>query len=160
MVLRVFAVISLLLTGAIFGFFYAWICSTIWGLNMLSPDAAIEAMNAMNASVRNIVFFPAFFLTPVALIAVASGAYFSGSIRSGRLFLAAALIYVFGAFMPTALVNVPMNEALANMSIILNPARSDAVWQAYSERWQLWNIIRTVGSGLSLACVGFALICL
>ena len=59
--------LSLLLSGAIFGFFYAWVCSTMWGLDAADPRIAIAAMQAMNASVRNIVFFPAFFLTPAFL---------------------------------------------------------------------------------------------
>lgn len=59
--------IATLLSGAIFGFFYAWVCSTMWGLDAADPRVAISAMQAMNASVRNIVFAPAFFGTPVAL---------------------------------------------------------------------------------------------
>ena len=61
---RIAALTSLLFLGAIFGFFYAWVCSTMWGLDAADPRVAISAMQAMNASVRNAVFFPAFFLTP------------------------------------------------------------------------------------------------
>ena len=32
---------SLLLGGAIFGFFYAWVCSTMWGLDAADPFVAI-----------------------------------------------------------------------------------------------------------------------
>lgn len=53
--------LSLLLFGAIFGFFYAWICSTMWGLDTLDANSAIAAMNI---SVRNGVFMPAFLGTP------------------------------------------------------------------------------------------------
>lgn len=38
------SMLSLLLTGAIFGFFYAWVCSTMWGLDQIDPNVAIEAM--------------------------------------------------------------------------------------------------------------------
>ncbi|MEX0278502.1 MAG: hypothetical protein AB3N19_13365, partial [Ruegeria sp.] len=65
------SMLSLLSIGAIFGFFYAWVCSTMWGLDAANPRTAIAAMQAMNASVRNAVFFPAFFLTPVILGATA-----------------------------------------------------------------------------------------
>lgn len=54
---------GLLSAAAIFGFFYAWVCSTMWGLDQVSSRVAIEAMQAMNASVRNAVFAPAFFGT-------------------------------------------------------------------------------------------------
>ncbi len=65
------ALVSLIFTGAIFGFFYAWVCSTMWGLDAADPRVAIAAMQAMNASVRNAVFAPAFFGTPVVLAAAA-----------------------------------------------------------------------------------------
>ena len=68
---------SILLCGAIFGFFYAWVCSTMWGLDQADPRVAIAAMQAMNASVRNIVFFPAFFLTPVVLALTALALFLS-----------------------------------------------------------------------------------
>ncbi|GAB5461946.1 hypothetical protein [Hoeflea alexandrii] len=55
---RLAPLLSLLLTAAIFGFFYAWVCSTMWGLDAADPSVAIQAMQAMNASVRNAVFIP------------------------------------------------------------------------------------------------------
>lgn len=69
------AFLVLLATGAIFGFFFAWVCSTMWGLDDADPRVAIEAMQAMNASVRNWVFAPAFFGTPVFLAAAAAVAW-------------------------------------------------------------------------------------
>lgn len=75
-VLYVFSLLSLLSSGAIFGFFYAWVCSTMWGLDAANPALAIGAMQAMNASVRNAVFAPAFFGTPFVLIATAMLAWF------------------------------------------------------------------------------------
>ena len=67
--MRPLALLSLLLSAALFGFFYAWVCSTMWGLDMADPRVAIAAMQAMNASVRNAVFAPAFFGTaPVSAV--------------------------------------------------------------------------------------------
>lgn len=63
MLLYLFAFLSLMLSGAIFGFFYAWVCSTMWGLDRAAPQVAIQAMQTMNASVRNAVIAPAFFGT-------------------------------------------------------------------------------------------------
>ncbi|MDP5305807.1 hypothetical protein [Paracoccus spongiarum] len=65
---RIVALLSLLLAAALFGFFYAWVCSTMWGLDRASPDVAIAAMQAMNTSVRNAVFAPAFFGSGPALL--------------------------------------------------------------------------------------------
>ena len=70
---------ALLLTAALFGFFYAWVCSTMWGLDAADPRVAMAAMQAMNASVRNAVFAPSFFgaapvLALTALVAWGAGA--------------------------------------------------------------------------------------
>ncbi len=50
--------LAIVFAGAIFGFFYAWVCSTMWGLDATDPRIAIAAMEAMNASVRNAVLRP------------------------------------------------------------------------------------------------------
>ena len=152
------ALVALLLNGAIFGFFYAWVCSTMWGLDAADPAVAIAAMQAMNASVRNAVFFPAFFLTPVVLLIAALMA------RQGRRsiafcsFGAAALIYLFGGLILTMMVNVPMNEALARVTIPDDVQAARDIWEAYSAPWQVWNITRTVFSGIALLFTGYGLI--
>ena len=53
---RIAGLLSVVFSGAIFGFFYAWVCSTMWGLDATDPRVAIQAMQAMNGSVRNAVF--------------------------------------------------------------------------------------------------------
>jgi uncharacterized membrane protein len=156
--LRVFAHLSLLSTGAIFGFFYAWVCSTMWGLDAADPSVAIAAMQAMNASVRNIVFAPAFFGTPVVLLVTAVLARQSGRRVSARAFMTAALVYLFAGLVLTALVNVPMNEALATIRLPLDPGEAEAVWSAYSEPWQVWNTVRACASGLALMLTGYGLV--
>jgi uncharacterized membrane protein len=155
--LRLFAHLSLLSTGAIFGFFYAWICSTMWGLDAADPSVAIAAMQAMNASVGNVVFAPVFFGTPVVLLVAAVLARQAGFPVSARAFLAAGLVYFSGGLVLTALVNVPMNEALADVHLPLVPGEAETVWSAYSQPWQIWNTIRACVSGLALTLTGYGL---
>ncbi len=157
---QVLALVALLLTAAIAGFFYAWVCSTMWGLDRANPLVAIEAMQAMNASVRNVIFFPAFFMTPVAL-AVAALCAWSARARLASLgFMSAALVYVIGAFTPTLLINVPMNEALASFALGNDHNAAQAAWLSYSTRWQVWNIVRTVASFAAVLLVGIGLMTL
>lgn len=153
-------VLSLLFSGAIFGFFYAWVCSTMWGLDHADPRVAIIAMQEMNASVRNAVFAPAFFGTPLVLGAAAILALRSGAQAAGLWVGAGALLYLFGGLFLTMLVNVPMNEALGALHITLDTEVSEAsrIWTDYSDPWKVWNITRTVFSGLAMVCVGIAII--
>lgn len=149
------ALAALLLTGAIFGFFFAWVCSTMWGLDRLPPATAIAAMQAMNASVRNIVFAPAFFGTGPALLLAGAVAWRAGLSRSAGLFAGAAVVYLLGAFALTLIVNVPMNEALA--AVDPDAPGAAGIWSGYSARWQRWNQIRTLASGLSLLLAGIGI---
>lgn len=151
------SMLSLLSIGAIFGFFYAWVCSTMWGLDMAAPQVAITAMQAMNASVRNAVFFPAFVLTPVILGTTAFIAALQTRKRSAVLFRLAAILYVAGAFFATATVNVPMNEALADVVVPADTEQAREIWQSYSASWQFWNLLRTIVSGVCLLLTGLAI---
>ncbi|MEO1424904.1 MAG: DUF1772 domain-containing protein [Pseudomonadota bacterium] len=144
---------SLLLTGAIFGFFYAWVCSTMWGLDAADPRVAIAAMQAMNASVRNAVFFPAFFLTP-AILALTAVLAHRRSVAATRLFGGAAAVYLCGGLILTMTINVPMNESLATRAVPEDAAVAAALWAEYSDPWQLWNQIRTGFSGAALLLAG------
>lgn len=154
------AFLALLLGAAIFGFFYAWICSTMWGLDAADPRVAIAAMQAMNASVRNWVFFPAFFATPFVMLAAAVLLWRRAQHPSALAFAAGGGLYLAGGMLLTLVVNVPMNEALAGVAVPEDPAAAQVVWEAYSPRWQVWNLVRTGVSGLAclLAAAGLYLI--
>lgn len=151
------AFLSLLLSGAIFGFFYAWVCSTMWGLDAIDPRVAIQAMQGMNASVRNGVFMPAFFLTPVVMLLTAAVALRAGRRVSGLAFGAGGLVYLTGGLILTAAVNVPMNEALAKIEVPQDVTAAHDIWAAYSPRWQVFNMVRTVMSGVALMAAGAGL---
>lgn len=140
---------SLLLAAAIFGFFYAWVCSTMWGLDAADPRVAISAMQAMNASVRNAVFFPAFFLTPIAL-AITAGLLWSAQPSPALCFAVAAIIALLGSVVLTLTVNVPMNEALAAVTVPDDRDAAAAIWDAYSKPWQFWNQMRALATGAAL----------
>ncbi|MYA87259.1 MAG: DUF1772 domain-containing protein [Boseongicola sp. SB0662_bin_57] len=155
---RPLAILSLIWAGAMFGFFFAWTCSTMWGLDAADPNVAIAAMQAMNESVRNWLFAPAFFGTPV-LLAFAAAVAVRGRQRKVAICLAlAGLLYVVGAMLPTFMVNVPLNEGLALLEVPLDPATAQNAWQSYSEPWQDWNMVRTVAAGFVLALTGWGLV--
>jgi len=151
---RVMPIMSLVFAGGIFGFFYAWVCSTMWGLDAIDPRVAIRAMQGMNASVRNGVFFPAFFLTPVVLGLTAVLLRISGQWRAALWFGAGALIYLCGGLILTASINVPMNEALAKLAVPDDIDAAREIWAGYSQPWQVYNITRTLFSGLALVLAG------
>jgi uncharacterized membrane protein len=155
-----FGFASLLLAGAIFGFFYAWVCSTMWGLDAIDPRVAIEAMQGMNSSVRNAVFAPAFFGTPLVCFLTAALCFAGGGRGAGIAFAAAGAVYLVGGMALTLAGNVPMNEALAEVQVPDDMEAAREIWAAYSPRWQAFNIARTVASGGALLLSGLGLVLL
>lgn len=150
-------VTAVLFSGATFGFFFAWVCSTLWGLDAIDPRTAIEAMNGMNASVRNPVFFTAFFVTPFVAAAAALACLAVRGKASALLLVAAAVVHAGGVILFTAMFNVPLNEALAAGGVPSSIDEARRVWDAYSGQWQAYNLIRTVAGGLALALTAAAL---
>ncbi|MEL6571375.1 MAG: anthrone oxygenase family protein [Pseudomonadota bacterium] len=148
--------VALLLSAALFGFFYAWVCSTMWGLDTLDPRIAIAAMQAMNGSVRNAVFAPVFFGTPIALLLAVGVAYVQGARGAAAAFGLSAALTGLGGVVLTMVVHVPMNQGLAVIAIPDDLPAAAEIWTEYSPVWQVWNIIRTVFCGLAfvLALVG------
>lgn len=148
---------SLLLSALIAGFFYAYSVDVMRGLDRMEPAEAIRAMQQINIAVRNPVFFTTFFVTPAAAAATALLLYLSGSKSAALAMVGAAAIYMVAAFLPTASINVPMNEALALQETGVADGRLADIWQAYSTRWTFWNTFRTVASSIAVLLTGLAI---
>ena len=144
------SVTSLISLGLISGFFYTYLCSVIFGLNAITPLAAIEAMQGINNTIRNPYFAVIFFGTALLLPIAALTQWLAQNKRATIWLFVAAFIYVAGAIVPTFTINVPMNDALGflQLSDITSPQET---WTNYSDRWYIWNAVRTVFSTLALA---------
>jgi uncharacterized membrane protein len=154
---RPLCLISLLLCAALFGFFYAWVCSTMWGLDAADPRVAIAAMQAMNASVRNAVFAPAFFGTPVVLLITTLVLAATAQRGAMAWFATATVLCALLGVGLTMAVNVPMNDALAQMIVPDDIETARAIWLEYSPDWQFWNQMRTIATGAAVLCIGLGI---
>jgi uncharacterized membrane protein len=149
--------LATLTTGLISGFFYAYACSVTLGLALLPDEQYIEAMQAINATVRNGLFAFGFFGAVLALLLAL--AVHLPRLRSRRFVLIAlaAVLYIGGGFMGTFLVNVSMNEELARVGEAA-PAALAQIRAEYEGPWNFWNGVRTVFSSLALlALIGACL---
>ena len=101
-------------------------------------------MQAINLAVRNVVFAIGFFGALVLCIAAALHALLRRDAPACWLALAAALVYLLGAFGVTSLFNVPLNGEIAP----LDPARPEnaRMMVSYVSEWTLWNHVRTLAS--------------
>jgi uncharacterized membrane protein len=93
--------LATLTTGLISGFFYAYACSVTLGLALLPDEQYVEAMQAINATVRNGLFAFSFFGAVLSLL-LALAAH-APRIRSRRFVLVAlaCVLYIGGGFMVT-----------------------------------------------------------
>ena len=145
---------AMLANGLMSGFFYAYWSSVMNAFAVADPAVAINAMQAINANVRNAMFAPAFFgAAPLSLLA-ALLCWKAGARISAICAGAAALTYAIAAIAVTLAYSVPLNNELA-----LSPATTAAVWRTFSAPWEFWNAVRMVASAVALLLLGGALSC-
>ncbi|MDH7801165.1 MULTISPECIES: anthrone oxygenase family protein [unclassified Rhizobium] len=128
--LRLFAPFSL---GIMAGFFFAFSNPVMMAFQQLEADIFIQAFNGINISVRNGIFFAAFFVPLAALLGAALVD------RNNRLLWLSALVIYTVVVIQTCMVNVPINEFFKTISTEI-PSN----WQELRDRWALSNLVRTM----------------
>jgi uncharacterized membrane protein len=151
------ATVTLALTGAMAGLCFAFSISVMRGLDLIAAEQAIRAMQGINRKIQNPVFLTAFVGAPLAAALTGGLLLWDGRTAAGVVFFLAAASYALGALAPTAVVNVPMNEALDAAAVPTDPGEAARLWSAYSTRWTRWSHRRALFSALSLLLVGLAL---
>lgn len=94
--------------GLVGGIFFAFSAFVMAALDRLPPAQAVAAMQAINVTVLNPLFFAAFFGT-VGLSLLAA------IVRPSPTVLAAAFAYLAGCVLVTIAGNVPLNDRLARL---------------------------------------------
>ena len=103
-------------SGLVAGIFFAFSTFVMAALGRILPEQGIAAMQSINITVLNPAFFIAFLGTGAVCLALAAGSYVWWGEASGKLVLAASLIYLVGCIGVTMVCNVPLNDALAAVS--------------------------------------------
>jgi uncharacterized membrane protein len=152
---RLTLVAATIATGLAAGFFYAYHVSVVRGHARIGDRAYVEAMQAINATVRNwefaLGFFGALVLGAAALLLRAR------RWRSPTTWLVAAGVTLYlGAFLVTMAVSVPLNEELARVGV--GSADLAAARAAYEPAWNQANALRTGLSVAAFACLVLAVV--
>ncbi|MFC6101860.1 anthrone oxygenase family protein [Olivibacter domesticus] len=145
---------SLLSTALIAGLFFNWSNTIMPGLKQLSTRSFLEAMQSLNRIILNPSFLVTF-LVPVALLPLSCYFQFKESVGLRFYFLLlACILYIFGVFLVTMVVNVPINDSLDKLDI-LNANDNDLLHQRlqFEKRWIPFNSIRAICAFLSLLCL-------
>lgn len=146
---------AVLSCGLMAGIFFAFSAFVMQALARLPADKGIAAMQSINTTILNPIFFLVFFGSTAA-----SGFEVIYSFRHwhapGAVYLCVGgVLYLVGSFLVTVVFNVPMNDALA----AITPASHDGakVWANYLTYWTAWNHVRTVASLAATASFALAL---
>ena len=133
-----FCVLGCALLGGLYFAFSAFIMRALRESGM----AGVTAMNAINRVILRSAFMPLFFGTTLASAALAVIALMDFDAPGAVYLLSGGLLYVIGMFLVTMLFNVPLNNALQNVTA--DSRTGMAIWNDYLRRWTLWNHVRTV----------------
>jgi uncharacterized membrane protein len=141
--------------GLMAGVFFAFSAFVMKALAFLPPREGIAAMQSVNVTVLNPLFFSVFFGTAAVCIFAVISSLLRWHDRAAVYLLAGGVLYLAGTFLVTAMFNVPLNEALATAA----PADpgSAGFWANYLVNWTTWNHVRTVAALAAAASFTIAL---
>lgn len=154
--LQLAAIVTALGAALVSGIFLAFSTFVMQALANLPAPQGIAAMQQINITVLNRLFFSAFFGTAFTAGITLIGGVAGSETPGGVLLAAGGLLHLAGCILVTMLFNVPLNKALAR----LDPESEEGarVWQDYLTRWTAWNHVRTGLSLVSGAVLAFALL--
>lgn len=143
--------VATLLCTLVAGFLFAFAVVVMPGLRALSAREYLRAFQVMDGVIqRNDPVFLAVWIGSVVALLVAAGIGFTQHDGLERWLLLAALgIYLLGVQLPTAAINVPLNNQL--QALVLSEQDDDAqasLRAEFESRWVRSNAVRTL-----LACV-------
>lgn len=140
---------SILLSGLMAGFMFAWTVSVLPGLRAAPDSTSVSTMQNINREIINPGFVVPFVLAPIVL-ALASLAHFrAGQLRRGWLLAVACAMYVTGVLGVTGVGNVPLNNSLDEFD--LNAATIESLAtrrRSFETQWNRWHYARTAASML------------
>lgn len=145
-------VVLILTSGLLAGFFFAWWCSCMVGLNNVSDATFVETMQKINAVLPNARFALPFF-APMLLAPILAWVLFRDGQHTASSWAIVATIFSVITFVITAARNVPLNNALAQMDI----QHAAAARQAFEGPWIRWNSLRTLTSTIAFVASILAL---
>jgi uncharacterized membrane protein len=122
-------------SGLMAGLFFAFSVAIMPAFARVPAPAGLAAMQAINTVIVRPLFLVVFVGT--ALVSATSAVLAPDPLR-----LTGAACYLIGAIGVTAVVNVPMNNALDRLAP--DDAEAARTWQGYRSRWTGWNHVRAV----------------
>lgn len=147
-------VLSTLFCALVAGFVFAFASVVMPGIQGFNDREYLRTFKALDLVIqRNQPFFMLVWLGSVLTLSVTvllSFWHLGGVDR--LLLIAAAAIYLLGVQLPTATINVPLNNRLQKLDLaLLTDSDIGEARTHFEGRWIKWNLIRTILAILSSA---------
>lgn len=139
-------VISALLCSLVAGLVLTFAIIVMPGIGNLSKREFLKSFKAMDRIIQNNqpVFMLIWIGSVLALLAsTVLGVWWLESLDRLLLTVACA-VYIFGVQVPTAMINIPLNNDLQSKDLdAMTESALQATTEKFAPRWQRWNNIRT-----------------
>jgi uncharacterized membrane protein len=126
------------------GLYFVFSNTIMPALAKLEPSQGILAMQTVNRTILNPLFLLLFVGSAAVCAVLVIFALGKLPASNAILLILGAVIYLAGSPILTAMVNVPLNDALA--ALTPNATGSADGWASYLQNWTTWNHVRTVTS--------------
>jgi uncharacterized membrane protein len=137
------AFLSALGSGVMAGLFFAFSAFVMTALGRIAPAAGIAAMQSINVTILNPVFFSVFFGTVATSLLLGVAALFKWGEPASVYLLVGSLLYILCSLLVTIFFNVPLNDGLD--AVAPDSAEGAATWARYFAPWMAWNHLRAIG---------------
>jgi len=147
MLFQAVVVVATVLCSLVAGILFAFATVVMPGIKSLDDAAFIRAFQVIDGVIQG--YQPLFMLVWIgsALSTIAAAAIGGWKLTGlDRVMLVlAALIFLLGVHVPTATINIPMNDALQTLETrTMSETALKRAREEFESRWNQWNIIRTV----------------
>lgn len=149
-------VLATLATGLQAGLYFAFSCAVMPGLGRADDRTFVAVMQHVNAAIINPWFMVTFLGAPL-LSALAVGLHLGGD-HSTLIWVMVGFGRAVATVVSTAVVNIPLNNALGAVGTLDRVTDLTAVRGAFEATWTRWNTLRAVTSTGSLLALTAALV--
>jgi imidazolonepropionase-like amidohydrolase len=147
MIVATILIMATLACALVAGFLLAFAIVVMPGLRRLDDAGYIEAFRAIDRVIQNgQPLFVLLWVGSLVLIIAAAGMGWRHLDGPWQLVVTgAAVVYLLGVHVPTLMVNVPLNNRLQALRSTGSGANENrAARMAFEDRWNRWNVVRTV----------------
>lgn len=150
-IFQIALIVATFLSSLVAGLLFVFAVVVMPGLKHLPDRAFIRAFQVMDGVIQNNQ--PLFVVVWVgsALALVTTALFGIGQLGAVRLLvIVAALVYLLGVQLPTATINIPLNNGLQSLDLdTMNETAWKTARQAFEPRWNRWNAIRATLASLA-----------